>query len=234
MKKFIGCFIVITLFMMLSACSNEVSVQQTRALPKASVDAGSQFGVDGNINIGTIDDWLGRDDVAYIDVRMLVDPGDYDKIGGDPVLSGTVEGFQVVPYPYLANLTGLPPEVAASQYSGSTLFTLTWDADGIIDTIQPNYEESEMIIKDLFPEDKAIFLMCGGGGYASFTRTLLIELGYDPEKLYNIGGFWQYNGNRKVHVKVSYGENNAKEYNALHRLNYRLIDFNQLNKKTSY
>lgn len=212
MKKLLVGMLIFTLCIMGTACGNkEVSAdgekEVLKELPKASVDAESMFGVDKNINIGTIDEWVHRDDVAYVDVRMLLDPGDYEKIGGDPVLSGTVEGFEVVPYPFLANLTGLPPEVAASQYNGDTLFTLTWDADGNIDNVQANFEESEMIIKDLFPEDRAIFLMCGGGGY------------------------WQYDGQKKVHVRVSYGENNAKEYNALHRLNYRLIDFGQLTPK---
>ena len=198
-------------------------------LPVASPNKANMFGVDKNININTIDDWLGRDDVAYIDVRMLIDPGDYRKIGGDPILSGTIEGFAVVPYPFLANLTGLPPQVAASQYDGPTLFTLTWDKKGNIDTLTPNYEESEMIIKDLFPQDKAIFLLCGGGGYAAFTRALLIKLGYNPDMLYNVGGFWFYKGNKTVNVKVSYGDN--KEYYAFHKLNYHYIDFDQLHKK---
>lgn len=221
---------IIVIVLLLSACE---SADSPKSLPAASPDASNPFGVDQNINIDTIDEWLGRDDVAYIDVRMLVDPGDYGAIGGDPVLSGTVEGFEVVPYPYLANLTGLPSEVASTQYDGPTLFTLTWDDDGNIESIRPNYEESEMIIKDLFPEDKAIFLMCGGGGYAGSTRALLIELGYDPDKIYNIGGFWEYKGDHTVYIKVSYGENNMYDYNAFHRLNYHLIDFNQLHEKSS-
>lgn len=229
MKKYLKLLIILTLTLTLAACSQNEALPQ---IPDAAPDETSAFGVDKNININNIDEWLGRDDVAYIDVRMLVDPGDFSKIGGDPVLSGTIEGFEVVPYPFLANLTGLPEEVAATQYNGPTLFTLTWDEEGNIATITPNYEESEMIIKDLFPQDKHIFLMCGGGGYAGFTRALLIKLGYDPAKVHNIGGFWQYNGNHKVNVKVSYGENNKYEYNAFHRLRYHLIDFEQLTKKS--
>lgn len=228
MKKTLSIFVVLALILMMTACQSQEAVKE---LPTSTVDETSMFGVDKNINIKTIDQWVGRDDVAYIDVRMLVDPGDYGAIGGDPVLSGTVEGFEVVPYPYLANLTGLPEAVAATQYNGPTLFTLTWDSEGNIESITPNFEESEMIIKDLFPQDKAIFLMCGGGGYAGFTRALLIELGYEPSMIYNIGGFWEYQGEKTVHIKVSYGENNAKEYNALHKLNYHLIDFNQLHEK---
>lgn len=228
MRKTLSIFIVFSLILTMTACQSQEAVKE---LPASTADETSMFGVDKNINIKTIDQWTGRDDAAYIDVRMLVDPGDYGAIGGDPVLSGTVEGFEVVPYPFLANLTGLPEAVAATQYNGPTLFTLTWDSDGNIESVTPNFEESEMIIKDLFPQDKAIFLMCGGGGYAGFTKSLLIKLGYDPNMLYNIGGFWEYQGEKTVHVKVSYGENNAKEYNALHRLNYHLIDFNQLHKK---
>lgn len=227
MKQIIKVSIILLLVLLLVGCGSQEQ-EAVQEIPVAEVDETSMFGVDKNININTIDEWLGRDDVAYIDVRMLVDPGDYGAIGGDPVLSGTVEGFEVVPYPYLANLTGLPEPVAATQYNGPTLFTLTWDEEGNIETIVPNYRESEMIINDLFPKDKPIFLMCGGGGYAGFTKALLIELGYNPDLLYNIGGFWEYSGDNVVHVRVSYGENNQFEYNAFHRLKYHLIDFDQL------
>lgn len=225
MKKVTKILIVFALILLLTACESQEAIKE---IPTAVVDETSMFGVDKNINIENIDEWVGRDDAAYIDVRMLVDPGDYGAIGGDPVLSGTVEGFEVIPYPYIANLTGLPEAVAATQYNGPTLFTITWDAEGKIDTVVANYKESEMIINDVFPKDKPIFLMCGGGGYAGFTRALLIELGYNPDLLFNIGGFWAYKGDKTVHIKVSYGENNAYDYNALHRLDYHLIDFNQL------
>ncbi|NLJ57573.1 MAG: hypothetical protein GX339_01885 [Tissierellia bacterium] len=229
MKKVVKSFVIFAMILALAACASQETIN-IKEIPTAEVDETSMFGVDKNINIENIDEWVGRDDAAYIDVRMLVDPGDYGAIGGDPVLSGTIEGFEVVPYPYLANLTGLPEPVSATQYSGPTLFTVSWDEDGNIDTVVPNFRESEMIINDLFPQDKPIFLLCGGGGYAGFTRALLIELGYNPDLLFNIGGFWGYKGDKTVHIKVSYGENNAYDYNAFHKLNYHLIDFNQLNE----
>ena len=98
MKKYLKVFIILSLVLTLAACSSNEALPE---IPAAEPDETSMFGVDKNINIDTIDQWLGRDDVAYIDVRMLVDPGDYGAIGGDPVLSGTVEGFEVVPYPIL-------------------------------------------------------------------------------------------------------------------------------------
>ena len=42
---------------------------------------------------------------------MLKDPGNYEAIGGDAYLSGFVKGFEVVPLPYLVNVSGLPEEV---------------------------------------------------------------------------------------------------------------------------
>jgi len=222
MKKNIFFLIIISLSVILSSCD--------KALPAADPDPENMFGVDRNINIKNIDEWLNRDDVAYIDVRMLVDPGDFKKIGGDPVLSGTIKGFEVVPYPYIANLTGLPPQVAETQYSGPTLFTLKWDAQGKIQNIKANYVESEMIISDLFPSDKAIFLLCGGGGYSGFMRSFLVKMGYDPDKIFVIGGFWTYRGSNTQHIKVSPGDKNTDEYNAFHRLKYHMIKFDELHE----
>ncbi len=196
-------------------------------LPAAEPDPENMFGVDKNIHVGTLDQWLGRPDVAYIDARMLVDPGRYEAICGNPVLSGTVEGFEVVPYPYLATLSGLPPEVAATQYDGDRLFDIAYAADGSIASLTANFAESEAIIRDLFPRDKAIFIMCGGGGYAAFTKNLLVKLGYDASRIYNVGGFWNYAGKHAVPVKTKIGDT---EYNAFHRLRYHLIHFAQLHK----
>lgn len=198
-------------------------------LPPAQPDPNNQFGMDMNINVNTIDGWLGLEDVAYRDVRMLIDPGCYEAICGDSVLSGIVEGFEVVPYPYIASLTGLPPEVAETQYDGEKLFDLEFDESGAITSVKANYAESEAIINDLFPKDKPIFLMCGGGGYASFTKNLLIQLGYDETMIYNVGGYWEYAaegpGENSIEIKTTV---DGVEYNAFHRLNYHYIDFSQL------
>ena len=93
-------------------------------------------------------------------MRMLWDPAKYCDIGGDAYLSGTIKGFEVIPYPFLATVTGLP-EAVGDGYKGDCLFTLNEDG-----TYTANYRESMLIIEDLFPKDKKIFLMCGGGGYA--------------------------------------------------------------------
>ena len=160
-------------------------------LPAPEPDPNSMFGVDLNINMETIDNWLGRSDVAYRDVRMLSDPAAFGDIGGDAMLSRTIKGFTIVPLPYLVTMPELPVKGA---YSGKTLFTATWNKDGSVETLKTNYRESMMIMSSLFPKDKAIFLMCGGGGYAAFTRALLTYLGWDPSLIYVTGPNWEYKG----------------------------------------
>ena len=85
-------------------------------------------------------------------MRMLIDPGNYSAIGGDSYLSGLVSGFEVVPYPLLTEVKGLP-EAVGDSYKGKTLFTQ--DENG---TYKANYEESIEYLEYYFPKDKYIFL----------------------------------------------------------------------------
>ena len=211
-------------------CLSEVSEltaegAQTARLPAPAPDPADPFGVDCNINIHTIDDWLGREDVAYRDVRMLYDPASYEDIGGDANLTATLEGFRVVPYPYLATLSELPVEGA---YNGETLFTLTWDEAGNITSVSSNYAESMQILLDLFPTDRPVFLMCGGGGYAAMTRDLLLYLGWDENLIYNLGAFWEYEGYRQVRMILSPTDREDHTVFATWRVDYALIEFDRL------
>ena len=183
---------------------------------------GEQFGIDANINEATIDQYLGRSDTVYRDMRMLKDEAEYEAIGGDAWLSGIVEGFEVVPYPYLVNVEGLPPEVGNS-YSGNTLFT--HDESGYT----ANYMESMDILEYLFPKDKNIILMCGGGGYAGMTKNMLGELGWDTARIYNAGGYWFYEGSHSIPIKR---EENGETFYDFHKLNYHYIDFTSLHRIT--
>lgn len=191
-------------------------------LPKPELSEGLRgtFGIDKNINEKTIDNYLNRPDTVYRDMRMLKDPGNYEAIGGDSYLSGFIKGFEVVPYPYLVNVTSLPEEVGKT-YEGNTLFTLK---DG---KYIANYNESLSILEYLFPKDKNIFLMCGAGGYAGNTKEMLVALGWDENKIYNIGGYWYYNGNNNVEVKRT---TNNKTYYDFYKINYHNIDFTNLTK----
>lgn len=191
-------------------------------LPKPEVTSGlrGEFGIDKNINEKTIDDYLGRGDSVYRDMRMLKDPGNYEAIGGDSYLSGFIKGFEVVPYPYLVNVSGLPKEVG-NTYNGKTLFT---EKNG---KFTANYKESMDILEYLFPKDKNIFLMCGGGGYAGMTKNLLVALGWDEDKIYNVGGYWYYNGKNNIKVKnTKYGKTSYDFW----KVPYHDIDFDSLHK----
>lgn len=189
-------------------------------LPKPEVSEGERgkLGIDKNVNETTIDKYLGRKDSVYYDVRMLEDPAQYEEIGGDRYLSGLVEGFEVVPYPYLVNVEGLP-EAVGQTYTGKTLYTV---ADG---KYTENYKESKQILNDLFPKDKNIFLMCGGGGYSGMLKNMLTSLGWDGNKIYVVGGYWYYEGNHDVKIKQDDGSY------AFWKISYRNIDFSKLTEK---
>lgn len=163
-------------------------------LPPAETDPDTEQGTDVNVNMATIDQYLGRPDVAYRDVRHLYTT---DESGATVVdLASTIEGFKIVPYIKIAPM-------GADSATGEELFTLEWDADGNIVSATPNYAESELVVRDLFPQDKAIFIMCTSGGRASMTKDLLLFLGWDPALLYNIGGEKDYAGSHKLEI-VSY------------------------------
>ena len=47
--------------------------------------------------------------------------------------------------------------------------------------------------------------MCGGGGYAGMTKDLLVKLGWDAHKIYNVGAYWTYTGDNNIEVKQADG-----------------------------
>ena len=208
--------VVMLLAILLCGCSNN-------DLPKPEVSEGvrGDLGIDKNVNEKTIDQYLEREDAVYRDMRLLVDPAEYENIGGDAYLSGFVKGFEVVPLPYLVNVTGLPEAVGAT-YDEETLFTM--DENG---EYKANYEESMDILEYLFPKDKTIFLMCGGGGYAGMTKAMLVKLGWDETKIYNTGGYWYYEGENNVIVKNDKYEPATYDF---WKVAYHDIDFEMLHE----
>ena len=214
MKK-IRNILLCLLLVMLTGCFNK--------LPKPEKTDGlrGEFGIDKNINEETIDKYLNRKDTVYRDMRMLIDVAKYENIGGDSYLSGFVKGFEVVPYPLLAPTNNLPEEVNGG-YEGETLFSISEDGKYV-----PNYAESLEILEYYFPKDKNIFLMCGGGGYASMTKDLLVSLGWDADKIYNVGGYWYYKGSNNVVVKK---EINGEVSYDFWKVTYHNIDFKNLHK----
>lgn len=225
MKRFhVAIALVVALFVgiIIGNINIKYSTPPLEKIPAPEVTDGQrgELGIDKNVNEQSIDKYLGRSDSVYRDMRMIEDPADYEAIGGDKYLSGFVEGFEVVPYPYLVNVEGLP-EAVGESYTGKTLFTVK---DG---EYTANYEESMQILEDLFPKDKNIFLMCGGGGYAGMTKAMLTKLGWDDGKIWVVGGYWYYEGEHNVHVKQGEGDNVSY---ATWKIAYHDIDFNSLTK----
>ncbi len=207
---------------MVIACSSQ---SMEKPLPPPLADVDSPFFVDKNINMTTIDEYLERSDVAYRDVRMLFDPADYAAVGGDADLSRTIRGFKVVPFPYIATLQPLPVEGA---YQGDKLFEIEWNDDGTVAKSRALYDESSMILEELFPRDKAIFIMCGGGGYSNMIKELLIYYGWDPNLLYNIGANWSYDGKNALELIVYPEDAEDDNIYATWRADYAYIDFSRL------
>ena len=191
--------------------------------PELSEGQRGELGIDKNVNEETIDSYLGRSDAVYRDLRMLEDPGNYEAIGGDSYLSGFVNGFELVPFPYIVNVKGLPEEVG-STYDGKTLFHQ--HSDG---SYSENYEESMSILEALFPRDKVIFLMCGGGGYSGMMKNMLVELGWDESKIYDVGGYWYYSGENNVDVK-RVNDNGEVVYD-FYKVPVHEIEFDKLTEK---
>ncbi len=192
-------------------------------LPAPDPDPESPFGVDRNINMETIDQYLGLPGVAYRDARMLLDSAEYEQIGGHADLEMTLEGFRIVPFPYVGTLQELP---VPGAYTGDRLFDVEWNEDGTVASATPRYEESMQILADLFPSDGPIMIMCGAGGYAGMTRQLLIALGWDASLLYNVGGQWDYTGYYPVQL-ISYDEDGTAHH-LFWRADYAAIDFDDL------
>ena len=197
-------------------------------LPKPQVTTGArgELGIDNNINESNIDFYLGRSDSVYRDMRMLEDPANYENIQGNSTLNGYINGFEVVPLPYIIPVKGLPKEVGNS-YTGTTLFHLE---NGVY---VPNYEESMSIIEKLFPKNKYIFLMCGGGGYAGMMKNFLVSMGWHEDRIYNVGGFWYYNGYNRIDTPMDFYKYNAFNYN-FDSVPYHNIEFDKLTKTSNY
>jgi hypothetical protein len=72
-----------------------LNMKKEKPLPKTELAEGLRgvYGIDKNINESTIDNYLGRSDTVYRDLRMLVDSATWENKGGDRYLSGFIKGF---------------------------------------------------------------------------------------------------------------------------------------------
>jgi hypothetical protein len=152
---------------------------------------------DSPITSINVDDYLFREDVFYVDTRQL----------NQAMEERTIAGF--VAYPFY--------ELLANLIDGQTLFKMSKVMDsnnkllielGGVGSYLPRFEESEYLLKALFPKDKVIFITSTAGVEATYLANLLIQYGYDPLKIYNIGNF-----SNDLGSLVAYRNNkNAKYY----------------------
>lgn len=128
------------------------------------------------VNGTNLDDYLFRDDVQYIDVRN----------SKGALQEGYIAGFKFVPY----------YSIIASFNEGECLYKMqsVENSDGSLSYagqvggFVAQYEESEDIIKSMFSEEKYIFIVSQSGVESAYLINLLIQLGYDGNLLYNVGG----------------------------------------------
>lgn len=133
--------------------------------------------VDSGVNTSNIDEYLFRDDVIYVDLRP------YSWVAKD----GHIAGFSFYPFYDL---------IAHRNYTDRLFMMDTVYSEdgnkiigGEVGTFTPNFIESEIVINNIFPKDKYIFAISQSGLESCYFLNLLIQLGYDSSKLYNIGGF---------------------------------------------
>lgn len=232
MKKYFIIIAALTIFIIglllgknLSNKKEEIIGEKPLPAPELAEGLRGEYGIDKNINEKTIDNYLNRTDTVYRDVRMLIDTASWENKGGDRYLSGYIEGFEVIPATYLASyreeyIKQKEKENVSGLYQGKTLFT--YNADG---TYTPNYEESMDILKTIFPKDKNIFIICGAGGYAGQIKKMLVKLGWDENKIRDIGGYWYYEGKHSINIKET---KNGKDYYNFAKVPYYDIDFDSL------
>ena len=63
------------------------------------------------------------------------------------------------------------------------------------------------------------------------TKNLLVSLGWDENKIYNVGGYWYYNGNHNIKIKNNKNGQTTYDY---WKVTYHDIDFKNLTEVTSW
>ncbi len=129
-----------------------------------------------SINSKNLNEYLGRSDVDYIDVRNF---SDYEF--------EHLEGFRNVQFfADIWNKDGVA--------GGKQLFNKDYT---------PKYKDSVKILESYFPKDKTLFLMCASGGRVVWLMDILELNGWDMTKIYNVGGMGDYTDAKYDSYRVS-------------------------------
>jgi rhodanese-related sulfurtransferase len=156
MKKFLILIAALTLSLTLVGCTTEVEVpMELPEIPEV-------------VDMTNVDEYLGRPDVQYVDLRNF----------DDKMSSGYIAGFEMIPF---------------FDYLEATNALVRTDGDW---TFASEDVVSQGALEGLFDSEKTIFLMCGSGTRAGFVLAALEEIGY--ENVINVGGIQDYSGDNKV------------------------------------
>lgn len=167
-----------------SAVPSVSAEPEITALPEKEHPESSSM-LDSPLNPRNIDDYLFLDGVSYIDTRS------FEQV----VKEGSIAGFQNISFYEM---------IAAYKPEENVLFTMdkVRDEDGNVTaalgdpgSFTPNYEESEQILEELFPQDHSYVFIASAGVESAYMINLLIQYGWDPSKLYNCGSFSNGMGN---------------------------------------
>ncbi|MCR5289815.1 MAG: hypothetical protein K6E51_07475 [Treponema sp.] len=142
------------------------------ALPQKTIATSMKMS-DSPITPENIDAFLFRNDCLYIDVRT---PEAFYK-------EGHIAGFTNIPfYDYIAGFPGSHKPLFEMTRQGGTYL-------GDTGSYIANYEESGAILGDMLDTSKNIIVISTAGVESCYFLNLLVQLGYNPEKLYNAGSF---------------------------------------------
>lgn len=178
---------------LLAGCTSK-QTEEIKKLPTKTFPSSTLL-ADSDITPENLDDYLFLDQVIYIDTR------DHLQF----LQEGSVAGFTNIPF--YDNLVDF-------KFNENCLYTMkkVTDEDGTVHPLGEvgsfvaNYEESDEIIRTLFPENFQYVFLSTAGVESTYIMNLLIQLGYDFNHLYNAGGF----SNSSVGCKAYRELENAK------------------------
>ena len=184
MKKLVMILSALSILALFTSCENKSEPAQAAAAPvetkkalPAPVDttnpesAKTPFAAAcSTINATNLFEYLGRDDVLYIDLR---DYPDYQK--------KHLRNFECIPFfAFIYNKDAGKDPSKIQLYGGA------------FNEPVATYQESDEMLEVFFPKDKTIFFMCQSGGRVAQLLQILNAKGYDMSKIYNVGGMGQF------------------------------------------
>ena len=153
MKKILILVVGLLLTVTLAGCTKEVEVPVIEYVDRdveVIVEVPAELPViPAVVDMSNIDDFLGRPDVQYIDLRNF----------DDKMNSGYISGFEMIPFFTFLEDTNLLVRNTGWDFTSADIV-------------------NEAALRALFNEDKTVFLMCGSGTRAGYVMAALEELGY--------------------------------------------------------